>query len=205
MPELWANIHVQIDRHQPNLPRLLDLVNIWISRSGRSTFASPDALLGVLSKCTSLVYCGICVSDDISPLALQSILPLSDDPIVLPLLQRLFLRFPFVFDYDDSNCASYFFAALRCPILRELTLMSSSSIPLSLLSLQLFYGPCSETLEFLDLGDECYEYLLETLRLLPRLTTLYADASSLLPHEAQQLGEGTIAPHLTTLGVSGSK
>ncbi|KAF8879507.1 hypothetical protein BD779DRAFT_1551887 [Infundibulicybe gibba] len=81
--------------------------------------------------------------------------------------------------------------------------MSFSPISLSLPSLQLFYESCSGTLEFLDLIGVSYNYLPETLRLLPHLITLYADTSSLFPHLAQQLGEGTIAPRLTILGISG--
>ncbi|KAF8886567.1 hypothetical protein BD779DRAFT_1673187 [Infundibulicybe gibba] len=167
--------------------------------------ASADSLLGVLGKCISLEYCKISVSD-ISPLILQNILPFSYRPIVLPSLHHLSLSFPNSWkNQGDRDSDSHFLAALRCPRLRELTLSSPSSSPLSLSSLHLFYGASSETLEDLDLyGLTCYHYLVETLYLLPHLKTLnYFDRSSLFPDIAHQLGEGTIAPHLTTLGICG--
>ncbi|KAF8880441.1 hypothetical protein BD779DRAFT_1549320 [Infundibulicybe gibba] len=170
-----------------------------------STFsASPDTLLGALSKCISLVHCEIRISD-ISPLTLQSILPLSHDPAVLPFLQSLsLLNFSSSSDiHDGGNWDSHFLAALRCPTLREFTFTSSNPISLSLPFLQLFYKSCSETLESLDLIGSPYNYLPETLRLLPRLITLFADGSSLLPHEAQQLGGGTLTPRLTELTLRG--
>ncbi|KAF8884601.1 hypothetical protein BD779DRAFT_1673994 [Infundibulicybe gibba] len=158
---------------------------------------SPSILahecLDILRSCVSLRECRVDISP-IDDLVLQRILERSRCPTILPFLQTLDIKF---LDLKNDSCR--FLSAFRFPHLRRfqpMVLVDAAPWPLPGVQSVL-----CDTIEELDLsGFEFPESLPETLALVPNIETLrLSNDFHKYPTIMHALGEGTLAPRLTTL------
>ncbi|KAF8879611.1 hypothetical protein BD779DRAFT_1676328 [Infundibulicybe gibba] len=155
-----------------------------------------DECLDIIRRCTSLQECRIFISA-MDNLALQRIIKSSRHPVVLPFLHTLCIRF--------GGGDFMFLHALRLPGLRnfrprffdlqEWTMRHESW------SRSVLQSVSCDALQELNLSDfPVYDSHSETLARMYNLTTLWLNGRShQYPGIMRALGEGTIAPHLTTL------
>ncbi|KAF8879615.1 hypothetical protein BD779DRAFT_1676332 [Infundibulicybe gibba] len=164
--------------------------------------------LDVVRRCTSLQECHISISP-VHGLALQRIIDLSHHPVILPSLRALRVSFS-----DSEHDNFMFLHALRLPCLRSFrpelptwTPMGPAPWPFSTLAPPAFWplsvlrSVLSDTIKELNLSlFPISTYLSETLAQVPNLEILWLnDDYDSYQEIMRALGEGIIAPRLTTL------
>ncbi|KAF8871415.1 hypothetical protein BD779DRAFT_1718679, partial [Infundibulicybe gibba] len=152
--------------------------------------------LDIVRRCTSLQECDVSISI-MSSRALQRITELSRCPIVLPSLHTLQIQFS-----DSENDNFMFLRALRLPGLRKfqpvLLELSGWLVHPTPWSLSVLQSVLCNTIQELDLSKfPIHESMSGTLARMSNVGILWLSDDS--PGIMHALGEGTIAPRLTTL------
>ncbi|KAF8880320.1 hypothetical protein BD779DRAFT_1763202, partial [Infundibulicybe gibba] len=154
--------------------------------------------LNVVRQCTSLQKCYIFIPP-VGNRVLRRIVEFSRHPVVLPSLHTLQIKFS---DSGHNNFMSLH--ALRLPCLRIFQPVLGTWAYFASWSLSVLQPALCDTIQELDLSVFLIpDALSETLTQIPNLKILRLNNSSHeYPSIMRGLGEGTIAPLLTTLYIS---